>query len=465
MLFTFFVFLSHFTTIWIVIRLNRSFFPLTDWLFNKCLATGEIPVAGKTRKINQVPCHTSFTSVLATTVVSRIMTMAQDAVAADARTTTVTGTVERWFRQLGSPFVYAHLCSGQKRSYSDYNSRDGGDDGGGKHWGVSSLLSVTFCTSKMDDEGHRIVVDASRHSALYIGSGGGYNRSRNDDRGSGGYSRGRSDHDDNGGGYNRGRSDHHSSSGGGGGGGGGGGDDNRMETQRDTIFIQNLPRGVSTDELKDVFSQIGIIKVNFARCTWLHKNFSRCLNRKIKRQVDLRFGSIKTKPPAKAKVKRQLPTKTKKQHKRQSTGIMVGFSWSFTNTISCIFFPLMNAQIRKYFPVLWKSLWLLDVLQRSAVVVDLVGVEVAVASVVEVKTFFPLSSMLMSLFDTLLGGGDFGGYRGRGECSTLDLHSRMICLISGGDRGGDYRGGGGDYRGGGRGASHGSSRDNRSNPY
>lgn len=39
------------------------------------------------------------------------------------------------------------------------------------------------------------------------------------------------------------------------------------------------------------------------------------------------------------------------------------------------------------------------------------------------------------------GGGDFGGYRGRG-----------------GDRGGDYRGGG-------RGASHGSSRDNRSNPY
>ena len=42
-----------------------------------------------------------------------------------------------------------------------------------------------------------------------------------------------------------------------------------------------------------------------------------------------------------------------------------------------------------------------------------------------------------------LGGGDFGGYRGRG-----------------GDRGG-----GGDYRGGGRGASFGSSRDHRSNPY
>jgi RNA recognition motif-containing protein len=36
-----------------------------------------------------------------------------------------------------------------------------------------------------------------------------------------------------------------------------------METQRDTIFIQNLPRGVTTDELRDVFSQIGMIKVRY----------------------------------------------------------------------------------------------------------------------------------------------------------------------------------------------------------
>ena len=102
---------------------------------------------------------------------------------------------------------------------------------------------------------------------------GGYSRGRNDhqsnsdDRGSGGYSRGRSDHQDRnddhggGGGYNRSRNDHYSNNGGGGG-GGGGGDDNRMETQRDTIFIQNLPRSVTADELKDVFSQIGVIKVN-----------------------------------------------------------------------------------------------------------------------------------------------------------------------------------------------------------
>ena len=86
------------------------------------------------------------------------------------------------------------------------------------------------------------------------GGGGGYNRSRNepssynDDRGGGG------------GGYSRGRNDYQSS--GGGGGGGGGGDDNAMETQHDTIFIQNLPRGVTTDELKEVFAQIGVIKVS-----------------------------------------------------------------------------------------------------------------------------------------------------------------------------------------------------------
>jgi RNA recognition motif-containing protein len=36
-----------------------------------------------------------------------------------------------------------------------------------------------------------------------------------------------------------------------------------METQRDTIFIQNLPRNVTPDELRDVFSQIGMIKVRY----------------------------------------------------------------------------------------------------------------------------------------------------------------------------------------------------------
>ncbi len=100
------------------------------------------------------------------------------------------------------------------------------------------------------------------------GGSGGYNRGRSDyqnddDRGSSGHSRGRSDHqsnsDDRGsGGYSRGRSDNYNNNG-----GGGGGDDNRMETQRDTIFIQNLPRSVTAEELRDVFSQIGMIKVKY----------------------------------------------------------------------------------------------------------------------------------------------------------------------------------------------------------
>ncbi len=86
-------------------------------------------------------------------------------------------------------------------------------------------------------------------------------QSNNDDRGSGGYSRGRNDNDDyggggGGGGYNRGRSDNYNNN-------GGGGDDNRLETQRDTIFIQNLPRDVTSDQLRDVFSQIGMIKVRY----------------------------------------------------------------------------------------------------------------------------------------------------------------------------------------------------------
>jgi RNA recognition motif-containing protein len=101
-------------------------------------------------------------------------------------------------------------------------------------------------------ESHRTINSRSTHFVLSEGSGGGYNRSRNDNRGN---------NDDRGsGGYSRGRSDYNNSSSGGG--GGGGGDDSRLETQRDTIFIQNLPRNVTVDQLKDVFSQIGIIKVS-----------------------------------------------------------------------------------------------------------------------------------------------------------------------------------------------------------
>ncbi len=57
------------------------------------------------------------------------------------------------------------------------------------------------------------------------------------------------------------------------------------------------------------------------------------------------------------------------------------------------------------------------------------------------------------------GRGDAGGYRGRGKYRKLFFSfssNHSNCL--GGDRGNDYRGSG-------RGASHGSSRDHRSNPY
>jgi RNA recognition motif-containing protein len=54
--------------------------------------------------------------------------------------------------------------------------------------------------------------------------------------------------------YNRGRSNYHNNA---------GGDDNQMETQRDTIFIQNFAPTVTRDGLKEFFSQIGIIKVRY----------------------------------------------------------------------------------------------------------------------------------------------------------------------------------------------------------
>ena len=85
-----------------------------------------------------------------------------------------------------------------------------------------------------------------------------------------------------------------------------------------------------------------------------------------------------------------------------------------------------------------KCLWPLVVLPRSVAAVDFVVVVEVHADEVKALHLRPFLSKLERRF---LGGGDFGGYRGRG-----------------GDRGGDYRGGG-------RGASHGSSRDNRSNPY
>ena len=67
---------------------------------------------------------------------------------------------------------------------------------------------------------------------------------------------------------------------------------------------------------------------------------------------------------------------------------------------------------------------------------------------------------------TFGGRGGFrgrGGGRGRGKQlrTTTNFYS-IVIFLGGGDYGG-YRGN--DHRSGGRGASHGSSRDHRSNPY
>jgi hypothetical protein len=78
----------------------------------------------------------------------------------------------------------------------------------------------------------------------------GYSRSRDDH-----HSHNDGNHGGGGGGYNRSRNDHHSNS--------SGSNDSGIEIQRDTIFIQNLPRNVTAADLKDVFSQIGVIKVRY----------------------------------------------------------------------------------------------------------------------------------------------------------------------------------------------------------
>ena len=123
--------------------------------------------------------------------------------------------------------------SGYSRGRNDYQSNN--DDSGGYNRSRNDYQNN-------DDKGS-----------------GGYSRGRNnnDDRGSGGYNRSRNDYqsnNDDGGGYNRGRSDYNSGS---------GSNDSGLETQRDTIFIQNLPRNVTSEQLRDVFSQIGVIKVGY----------------------------------------------------------------------------------------------------------------------------------------------------------------------------------------------------------
>jgi len=92
------------------------------------------------------------------------------------------------------------------------------------------------------------------------GSRGGYSRSYNDDDESG--SRG-------GGSYRGSFGNNNSRRGGGGGGGSGGGygfrrqnDSGEVEILSDAIFIQNLPKNITREEIVDAFSTVGTIKTD-----------------------------------------------------------------------------------------------------------------------------------------------------------------------------------------------------------
>jgi len=95
------------------------------------------------------------------------------------------------------------------------------------------------------------------------GSRGGYSRSNNDDDDSG--SRGGGSYR---GSFGNNNSRRGGSGGGGGGSGGGGGygfrrqNAGEVEVLRDAIFIQNLPKNITRDEILDAFSTVGPIKTD-----------------------------------------------------------------------------------------------------------------------------------------------------------------------------------------------------------
>jgi RNA recognition motif-containing protein len=105
--------------------------------------------------------------------------------------------------------------------------------------------------------------------------------------------------------YNRGRSNYHNNA---------GGDDNQMETQRDTIFIQNFAPTITPDGLKEFFSQIGIIKVRYHYLNSFdifNENLCYSFDRMIEKQMHQKFRFIKTKQLVTTKVKQELLMKMK----------------------------------------------------------------------------------------------------------------------------------------------------------
>lgn len=320
-----------------------------------------------------------------------------------------------------------------------------------------------------------MIIGSSKHFVLSTGSGSGsYNRSRQDDRGSGGYNRGRNDHDDDygsrggGGGYSRGRNDY---SGGASGGNSYGGDDSRMETQRDTIFIQNLPKDVTTEALREAFSQIGLIKVIENHSAFLLQvdPLVFLFQQKDKKTGGPKIWIYKDKTTGEGKGEATVTY----EDEQAAQAAIDWFDSTFLDYLK------RHGIFIQYFH--WK------IFLDKEVLSNIVKVSLATRRASAFggrggfrggrggfrgrgKSSEPITAERWSLYHPFLGGGggggggDFGGYRGRGRLVHLWVELTTDYVLSLVLLGGD-RSGGGDYRGGGRGASHGSSRDNRSNPY
>ena len=70
-------------------------------------------------------------------------------------------------------------------------------------------------------------------------------------------------------------------------------DEEQIEILRDAIFIQNLPKNITRNDIYDVFSTVGAIKVKNSLIFLFFFNQQSFLSRRINGQVVRKFGFIK----------------------------------------------------------------------------------------------------------------------------------------------------------------------------
>lgn len=70
-------------------------------------------------------------------------------------------------------------------------------------------------------------------------------------------------------------------------------DEERVEVLKDTIFIQNLPKNVTRDDIQEAFSSVGPIRVNMNTSAKKKQGKYCFLFRLMIDQVVQKFGSIK----------------------------------------------------------------------------------------------------------------------------------------------------------------------------